>query len=91
MRIKRVTGVLIIVLIAICCLVEGEVYLQPLRGIKICLDPGQGGELYLGSDKPELVTSELSNIEAVANLRIALFLKSYLTDAGAEVILTRDK
>ncbi len=89
MWIKKVTVMLIIA--TICCLVEGAVYLQPLRGIKICLDPGQGGELYWGSDKTELVTSELSKIEAAANLRIALFLKSYLTDAGAEVILTRDK
>lgn len=62
---------------------------QPLKGIVFCLDPGTGAELYFGSDKDEIADPELRLIEAQINLRVALFLKSYLEDAGAKVVLTR--
>lgn len=60
-------------------------YSQYLRGRKIFLDPGHGGE-----DRKSK-NSKGDVIEADVNLRVALNLKKYLESAGAQVIISRDK
>jgi N-acetylmuramoyl-L-alanine amidase len=54
---------------------------QPLRGIKIVVDPGH---------PPAGATGPTGMREAEANLNIGLPLAERLREAGAEVILTRD-
>ena len=56
-----------------------------VRGLKICLDPGHGGDAHLKGYKrgPHGVR------EAEMNLRVAYYLKAWLEEAGAEVTLTR--
>ena len=58
-------------------------YSKYLSGRKIFLDPGHGGEDRKNKNKKGDV------IEADVNLRVALNLKKYLEDAGAQVILSR--
>ncbi len=67
----------------------GQMLEKPLKDMTYCLDAGEGGEMYSGEDRTALVTDKLQRMEREANLRIAFFLRSYLEDAGAEVILTR--
>ncbi|MCD6384945.1 N-acetylmuramoyl-L-alanine amidase [Candidatus Sumerlaeota bacterium] len=87
---KTVIILIVVMFFAVLTSVSiAQKYLQPLKGTVFCLDPGSGGELYYGSDKDEVANAKLRAIEAKANLRIALFLKYYLEDAGAKVILTR--
>ena len=64
---------------------------KPLEGIRICVDPGHGGQIwgntrgYTGGTR-----SCVSNqSESDANLRVGLFLWDLLTQAGAEVVMTR--
>lgn len=64
---------------------------QPLKGLRICIDPGHGGQVwgktrgYTGGTRG--VESGLT--ESEANLRVALFLWDLLTQAGARVAMTR--
>jgi len=59
---------------------------QYLKGLRICLDPGHGGDAYI----PNFKRGPSGVREAEVNLRVALFLKEYLEESGAVVILTRD-
>ena len=77
--------------VILCSFSWGETLMKPLTGLNFCIDPGMGGELYTATDKKGVVTEALSDAEAAVNLRIALFLRSYLEDAGAKVVLTREK
>lgn len=64
---------------------------KPLEGWRICIDPGHGGQIwgktrgYTGGTR-SVVTDQN---ESDANLRIGLFLWDMLTQAGAEVVMTR--
>jgi N-acetylmuramoyl-L-alanine amidase len=66
---------------------EGE----PLAGVRICVDAGHGGQSwgrtrgYTGGTRS--VVSDQT--ESDANLRVALFLWDLLTQAGADVVMTR--
>ncbi len=60
-------------------------YSKYLKGRKIFLDPGHGGEDRKNKNKNGNV------IEADVNLRVALNLKKYLEQAGAEVFLSRQE
>lgn len=60
-------------------------YSQFLSGKKIFLDPGHGGEDRRNTSRSGVV------VEADVNLRVALSLKKYLEQAGATVIVSRDK
>jgi N-acetylmuramoyl-L-alanine amidase len=55
------------------------------RGKKFFLDPGHGGKDRHNTGHNKLV------IEADINLYVALYLRSFLTDAGAVVMMSRDK
>lgn len=64
---------------------------KPLEGVRICIDPGHGGQekwdkiLYTGGTRG-VVTGQT---ESDVNLRVALILRHYLEAAGADVIMTR--
>lgn len=60
-------------------------YARYLEGIKICLDPGHGGQAYL----PNYKRGPTGLREAEANLRVGLYLRDFLTQAGATVFMTR--
>lgn len=62
-----------------------DFYSKYLRGRKIFLDPGHGGEDRRNTNKNGDV------IEADVNLRVALNLKKYLEAAGVQVFISRDK
>jgi len=57
-----------------------------LKGRKICLDPGHGGDAYLKNYK----RGPTGLREAEVNLKIALMLKDWLLQCGATVFMTRD-
>ena len=57
-----------------------------LAGVKICLDPGHGGD----ADKRGFKRGPTGVREAEVNLRVAQYLRELLTRAGAEVRLTRE-
>lgn len=57
-----------------------------LRGFKIVLDPGHGGRKH----KKGWKMGPTGLREAEVNLRVARYLREFLTAAGAEVTLTRD-
>lgn len=57
-----------------------------LAGVKICLDPGHGGDAHKAGFK----RGPTGVREAEMNLRLARFLRDCLTASGAEVRLTRD-
>jgi N-acetylmuramoyl-L-alanine amidase len=59
---------------------------QWLKGIKICLDPGHGGDRDRQGYKRGL--TYLS--EADLNLRVARYVRDLLVKAGATVVMTRD-
>jgi N-acetylmuramoyl-L-alanine amidase len=66
---------------------EGE----PLAGMKICVDAGHGGQAF-GSTRGYTggTRSAVSDLtESDANLRASLMLWNLLTQAGAEVVMTR--
>jgi N-acetylmuramoyl-L-alanine amidase len=70
--------------------IKGEEYPVPsyafsLKGQKICLDPGHGGD----ADVPNYKRGPTGVREAEVNLRVALFLKKWLEEAGAQVYMTR--
>lgn len=64
---------------------------KPLRGVRICIDPGHGGQTrfskthYTGGT----VGVATGQTESDVNLRVSLMLKTYLEAAGAEIIMTR--
>ena len=60
-------------------------YARYLQGIKICLDPGHGGQGHL----PEYKRGPTGLREAEVNLRVALYLRDFLSQAGAIVVITR--
>ena len=60
-------------------------YARYLQGIKICLDPGHGGQGHL----PEYKRGPTGLREAEVNLRVALYLQDFLSQAGAIVVMTR--
>lgn len=61
-------------------------YARFLKGLKICLDPGHGGQAYLKGYK----RGPTGLREAEVNLRVALYLREFLEEAGALVVLTRE-
>jgi N-acetylmuramoyl-L-alanine amidase len=63
---------------------------KPLRGYKICIDPGHGGQ----SARDNRYTGGTFGVatrqtESDVNLRVSLMLAQYLEEAGARVYLTR--
>jgi N-acetylmuramoyl-L-alanine amidase len=63
---------------------------KPLRGYKICVDPGHGGQSardgrYTGGTFGVATRQTESDV----NLRVSLMLAQFLEEAGATVILTR--
>ena len=60
-------------------------YARYLEGIKICLDPGHGGQAHLLNYK----RGPTGLREAEVNLRVALYLREFLKEAGAIVFMTR--
>ncbi len=60
-------------------------YARYLEGIKICLDPGHGGQAHL----PNYKRGPTGLREAEVNLRVALYLREFLTEVGAIVFMTR--
>lgn len=61
------------------------VYATSLKGQKICLDPGHGGD----ADVPNYKRGPSGVREAEVNLRVALYLQKWLEECGAQVYLTR--
>jgi N-acetylmuramoyl-L-alanine amidase len=57
-----------------------------LAGVRICLDPGHGGDAHRRGYK----RGPTGVREAEMNLRVARYLRDLLEAAGAEVLLTRD-
>lgn len=62
-----------------------ETYSPCIKGVKIFIDPGHGGEDRRTKSPNGLVT------EADINLNVALALRDYLTEAGAIVTMSRVK
>lgn len=60
-------------------------YARYLEGVKICLDPGHGGQGHL----PNYKRGPKGLREAEVNLRVALDLQDFLAQAGAIVAMTR--
>ena len=60
-------------------------YARHLEGIKICLDPGHGGQAHLLNYK----RGPTGLREAEVNLHVALYLREFLKQAGAIVFMTR--
>ena len=60
-------------------------YARYLEGIKICLDPGHGGQAHLLNYK----RGPTGLREAEVNLHVALYLREFLKEAGAIVFMTR--
>ncbi len=56
-----------------------------LKGVKICLDPGHGGDMHKKGYKRGPTYAS----EAEMNLRVARFLRDFLERAGATVVMTR--
>lgn len=65
-------------------------YLKPLDGWRIIIDPGTGREFeqtpFIEKDEDPLV-----DLETTANDNIAQFLSDFLTRAGAEIKISRDR
>ncbi len=61
-------------------------YAKFLAGVRICLDPGHGGDAHKRGYK----RGPTGVREAEVNLRVARYLRAFLTTAGAEVLLTRE-
>ena len=60
-------------------------YARYLERFKICLDPGHGGQAHL----PNYRRGPTGLREADANLRVLLYLRDFLEEAGAIVFMTR--
>ncbi|HPM24670.1 MAG TPA: N-acetylmuramoyl-L-alanine amidase [Phycisphaerae bacterium] len=61
-------------------------YAKFLAGVKICLDPGHGGDAHQRGYK----RGPTGVREAEFNFRVASYLRELLTSTGAEVLLTRE-
>ena len=61
-------------------------YTRHLKGFKICLDPGHGGQSHV----PDYKRGPTGVREAEVNLRVAFHLREMLQQVGATVIMTRD-
>ncbi|HRX83482.1 MAG TPA: N-acetylmuramoyl-L-alanine amidase [Phycisphaerae bacterium] len=61
-------------------------YAEYLKGVRICLDPGHGGDAHKRGYK----RGPTGVREAEMNLRVAQYLRDLLEYAGAEVKLTRE-
>ena len=57
-----------------------------LKGFKICLDPGHGGQSHV----PDYKRGPTGVREAEVNLRVAFHLREMLQQVGVTVIMTRD-
>ena len=63
---------------------------KPLEGIRICIDPGHGGQAMSKTHYTGGTTGVATGqSESDVNLRVSLCLKHYLEAAGATVIMTR--
>lgn len=60
-------------------------YARHLKGFKICLDPGHGGQGHV----PDYKRGPTGVREAEVNLQVALHLRELLQEVGATVIMTR--
>ncbi|RKU38921.1 hypothetical protein C6496_05320 [Candidatus Poribacteria bacterium] len=60
-------------------------YARHLKGFKICLDPGHGGQSHV----PDYKRGPTGLREAEVNLRVAFHLRELLQKAGVTVIMTR--
>lgn len=60
-------------------------YTRHLKGFKICLDPGHGGQSHV----PDYKRGPTGVREAEVNLRVAFHLREMLQQVGAAVIMTR--
>lgn len=61
-------------------------YARYLKGLRICLDPGHGGDQNI----PNYKATASGYKESIMNLTVANHLKDFLLKSGAIVILTRD-
>ncbi len=61
-------------------------YARHLKGIKICLDPGHGGQEHV----PDFKRGPTGLREAEINLKVAKYLQSLLEKVGVTVIMTRE-
>ncbi|RMF70971.1 MAG: N-acetylmuramoyl-L-alanine amidase [Planctomycetota bacterium] len=61
-------------------------YAKFLKGVRICLNPGHGGDAH----KRGFKRGPTGVREAEINLRVAKYLREFLVVAGAEVLLTRE-
>ena len=60
-------------------------YARHIKGLKICLDPGHGGQGHI----PDYKRGPTGLREAVINLKVANHLRELLEGVGVEVIMTR--
>ena len=60
-------------------------YTRHLKGFKICLDPGHGGQKHISDYK----RGPTGVREADVNLQVALHLRNMLQEVGATVVMTR--
>ena len=60
-------------------------YARHLKGFKVCLDPGHGGQSHV----PDYKRGPTGLREAEVNLRVAFHLREILQKAGVIVIMTR--
>ena len=60
-------------------------YTRHLKGFKICLDPGHGGQKHISDYK----RGPTGGREADVNLQVALHLRNMLQEVGATVVMTR--
>ena len=65
--------------------VEAPAYARHLKGFKICLDPGHGGQGHV----PDYKRGPTGVREADVNLQVALHLRNMLQEFGATVVMTR--
>ena len=65
--------------------VEPPPYTRHLKGFKICLDPGHGGQGHV----PDYKRGPTGVREAEVNLQVALHLREMLQEVGATVVMTR--
>ena len=64
---------------------EFPTYTRHLKGFKICLDPGHGGQAHV----PNYKRGPTGVREAEVNLKVAFHLRDMLQNIGATVVMTR--
>ena len=65
--------------------IEIPPHARHLKGFKICLDPGHGGQAHV----PDYKRGPTGLREAEVNLQVALYLREILQKVGVTVIMTR--